>query len=66
MNPKQKRLYLIAVYLIIVISALTLLTLGFDPETDSFQSVFLNLSTELFAVAVVFFLVDFLFYSIVI
>ncbi|MCB9434388.1 MAG: hypothetical protein H6668_20655 [Ardenticatenaceae bacterium] len=61
MNPKQKRRYLTAVYLILVITAITLLILGFDHETNSWQSVFLNLSTELFAVAAVFFLVDFMF-----
>ena len=60
MNIKQKRKYLFAVYLIIAITAVTFMVIGFS-EVDSWKSILLNLSTELLAVALVFFLVDFLF-----
>ena len=60
MNSKQKRRYLLAVYLVIAITAITFMVIGFS-EADSWKSIFLNLSTELLAIALEFFLVDFLF-----
>lgn len=60
MDVKQKRRYLLAVYLIIAIAAVSFMVIGFSNE-DSWKSILFNLSTELLGVAIVFFLVDFLF-----
>lgn len=61
MDKQQKRRYLLAIYLLILATAVIFLLIGFKPGEDSWESVLLNVSTELLAVAVVFFLVDFLF-----
>jgi hypothetical protein len=61
LDKKRKRLFLLAVYLIIVITSIALLLWGYDPEVDSPQGLAVNLATELFSVAFVFFLVDYIF-----
>lgn len=61
LDRKRKRLFLLAVYMIIVVTSIALLIWGYDPAVDSPQGMAVNLATELFSVAFVFFLVDYVF-----
>ena len=61
MNRRQKARYLLAVYLVVACLAIILSLIAFNRNTDTWQSLLLNLSTELLGVVLVFFLVNFLF-----
>ncbi len=61
MNRKLKSRYLIAIYVIVALAAVILAGFAFSRDADAWQSVLLNLSTELLGVVLVFFLVNYLF-----
>lgn len=58
MNRKQRTRYLLAVYLIVVFVAVILGLIAFSCGNDTWQSMLLNLSTELLGVAFIFFLIN--------
>ena len=61
MSRKQKLRYLLAIYLVIALLATILMVLAFEQSNDIWQALFLNLSTELLGVVLVFFLVNVVF-----
>lgn len=61
MNRKQKTRYLLAIYLVVAFIAVILGLFAFNRDNDTWQSVLLNLSTELLGVVFLFFLVNYLF-----
>ncbi len=61
MNRKLMSRYLIAIYVIVGTVAIILGIFAFFRDADTWQSVLLNLSTELLGVVLVFFLVNYLF-----
>lgn len=61
MSKRQRTRYIIAIYTIVAAVAVIFLLLAFNRTNDTWQSTLLNLSTELFGVVFIFFLVNFLF-----
>ena len=61
MDKKRKARYILAVYLVVASLAVIFLLVGINNATDTWQSVLLNLSTELLGVVLVFFLLNYLF-----
>jgi len=62
MNKKNKKKYYIAIYTIILCLSVIFCLVGFEmDENNNWQSVLINLSTELLGVVLVFFLVNYLF-----
>lgn len=61
MEKRQRTRYLIAIYSIVTALALIFIILAFYRTSDVWQATFLNLSTELLGVVLVFFVVNFLF-----
>jgi hypothetical protein len=61
MSRRQRARYLLAVYLIVAFIAIILGLIAFNRGTDAWQSLLLNLSTELLGVVFVFFLVNYFF-----
>lgn len=61
MDRKQKSRYLLAIYLLLASLAVILVFLAFRRNADTWQSILINLSTELLGVVFVFFLVNYFF-----
>lgn len=61
MERKQRAKYLILIYLFVGSLAMIALILGFQRESDTWQSVFLNIGTELLGAVFTFFFVGYLF-----
>lgn len=61
MSKRQKSRYLFAVYLVVAFIAIILALVAFQRGNDTWQSLLLNLSTELLGVVFLFFLVNYFF-----
>ena len=61
MDKKRKTRYLVAIYMILAFIAIILALLAFRRSGDAWQSILLNLSTELLGVVFVFLLVNYFF-----
>lgn len=59
-NSEESR-YSLAVYLVVILLAIILLLLGFLTAEHKWQTVWLNLSTELLGAVIIFFLITWLF-----
>ncbi len=61
MNRKQKLRYLLAIYLVVAFVAIIIGIVAFNQNSETWQSLLLNLSTEFLGVVFVFFLVNIVF-----
>src|SRR5258706_3420652 len=61
MNRKQRLRYLLAIYLVVALSAVLLGILAFRQSNSFWQSLFLNLSTDLIGVVFIFLLLNIVF-----
>jgi len=61
MNRKQKLRYLLAIYLVVALIAVILAVFAFNQNSEIWQALFLNLSTELLGVVLVFLFVNVVF-----
>lgn len=63
MDKKQKSRYLFAIYVAVALVAIILALIGQISDDNFLQSILLNLSTELFGVVIIFFIVNYFFLS---
>jgi hypothetical protein len=61
MDKKQKSRYFFAIYIAVAFVAIILALIGYNSKDNFWQAMFLNLSTELFGVVIIFFIVNYFF-----